>query len=201
MLKKLRGFLIFLVVVGAAIGLIALLNGGSQSFESKYEGADLTVEVSGLERGDTYDAYLQAHSDAPLGQAEVPVDVTAFEGDGEIREEDGAPCVYTPDGSTVTWTVDVPEAGLYNILVDYKTVDSRGVDMEREVYINGELPFDGASTIVFTRLWTDAGPVRKDNQGNDVRPTQVERFDWQQCYCRDDMGYGKRRGLYLRPSL
>ena len=61
--------------------------------------------------------------------------------------------------------------------------------MERALYINGELPFDGAATLSFPRLWTDAGEVRKDNQGNDVRPTQVERFDWQQGYCRDDMGY------------
>lgn len=189
MLKKIRGLLIFLVVCAAAIGLISLLNRGSQGFESKYEGADLTEEVSGLERGDTYDAYLQAHSDAPDGETAVSVDIAAFEGDGEIRQEDGSPCVYTPDGSMVTWTVDVPQAGFYNLLMDYKTVESRGVDMERAVYVNGELPFDGAETITFSRLWTDAGPVRKDNQGNDVRPTQVERFDWQQIYCRDDMGY------------
>ena len=189
LLKKYRGLLIFLGVLAVAVALIALLNGGSQSFEEKYEGADLTEEVTGLERGDTYDAYLQAHLDAAMGAEVVPVDVTAFEGDGELRDEDGSACVYTPDSSTVTWTVDVPQAGFYNILLDYKTVASRGVDMERELYINGELPFDGAGTLTFVRLWTDAGPVRKDNQGNDVRPTQVERYDWQRGYCRDDMGY------------
>lgn len=189
MLKKFRGILICLAVLAVAIGLIALLNRGSQSFESKYEGADLTEEVSGLERGATYDAYLQAHSAAPLGETGVSVDISAFEGDGEIRQEDGFACVYTPDSSTVAWTVDVPAEGFYNVLLDYKTVESRGVDMERELTINGELPFEGAATLTFPRLWTDAGPVRKDNQGNDVRPTQVERFDWQRSYCRDDMGY------------
>ncbi len=189
MLRKLRGILIFLVVLAAAIGVISLLNRGSQSFETKYEGADLTEEVTGLERGDTYDAYLQAHADAPNGKSAVTVDIAAFQGDGELCEEDGATCVYEPDGSTIVWTVNVPEAGFYNLLMDYKTVQSRGVDMEREILINGERPFDGAATITFSRLWTDAGPVRKDNQGNDVRPTQVERFDWQRSYCRDDMGY------------
>ena len=64
MLKKYRGALIFLVVLAAAVALIVLLNGGSQSFEEKYEGADLTAQVSGLGRGDTYDAYLQAHAAA-----------------------------------------------------------------------------------------------------------------------------------------
>ena len=190
MLKKYRGLLVFLLVVAAAIALIALLGGGSQSFEKKYEGADLTADVSGLGREDTYDGYLLAHADAKPADSAVEVDIAAFEGEGELRrDESGADCVYTPDGAETTWTVDVPQAGLYNLRLDYKTVESRGVDMERALYINGELPFDGAATLSFPRLWTDAGEVRKDNQGNDVRPTQVERFDWQQGYCRDDMGY------------
>ena len=190
MLKKYRGLLIFLLVVAAAIALIALLGGGSQSFEKKYEGADLTADVSGLGREDTYDGYLLAHADAKPADSAVEVDIAAFEGEGELRrDESGADCVYTPDGAETTWTVDVPQAGLYNLRLDYKTVESRGVDMERALYINDELPFDGAATLSFPRLWTDAGEVRKDNQGNDVRPTQVERFDWQQGYCRDDMGY------------
>ena len=190
MLKKYRGLLIFLLVVAAAIALIALLGGGSQSFEKKYEGADLTADVSGLGREDTYDGYLLAHADAKPADSAVEVDIAAFEGEGELRrDESGADCVYTPDGAETTWTVDVPQAGLYNLRLDYKTVESRGVDMERALYINDELPFDGAATLSFPRLWTDAGEGRKDNQGNDVRPTQVERFDWQQGYCRDDMGY------------
>lgn len=189
MFKKYRGALFFLLFLAAAIALIALLNGGSQSFETKYEGADLNAEVSGLGRGDTYDAYLQAHAGVDTVTDGVRVDIASFEGDGELRQEDGSTCVYTPDGSFVTWRADVAAPGFYNILLDYKTVPSRGVDMERALHINGELPFDGAGTLTFARLWTDAGPVRKDNQGNDVRPTQVERFDWQQDYCRDDMGY------------
>ena len=190
MFKKHRGKLYFLLFIAAAVALIALLNGGSLSFEAKYEGADLTAEVGGLGRSDTYDGYLQAHAGAPTGSAAIPVDIAAFEGDGELRaDEAGAPCVYTPDGSTVTWRVNVPEPGMYNLKVDYLTEPSRGVDMERALSINGEVPFSGAGTLTFCRLWTDAGPVRKDNQGNDVRPSQVEKFDWQQAYCGDSMGY------------
>ena len=43
---------------------------------------------------------------------------------------------------------------------------------------------------------TDKGTVRKDNQGNDIRPTQVETFDWQRVRCKDDMGYAVRHLLY-----
>ena len=85
--------------------------------------------------------------------------------------------------------MEVPKAGLYNIRLEYLTTESRGVDIEREIAINGEVPFSGASTLAFPRLWTDAGEIRKDNQGNDIRPTQVERFEKQSAWCMDDMGY------------
>ena len=95
----------------------------------------------------------------------------------------------TTDKSELTWKVDVPQAGLYNIRLDYLTVESRGIDVERELAINGEVPFAGASTLSFSRLWTDSGDIRKDNQGNDIRPTQTERFEKQSAWCMDSLGY------------
>ena len=190
MLKKYRGTLIGLLCLAAVIALIVLLGGGSQNFRAKYDGVDLSADITGIGRSDTYDAYLRAHESAGTGDHVIAVDISAFEGDGEARQDDaGAPCVFTQDASYVTWKVNVEKAGMYNIQLDYLTVDSRGVDIERELYINGELPFSGAATLTFSRLWTDAGPVRKDNQGNDIRPSQMERFEWQKAYCRDDMGY------------
>ena len=192
MLKKYRGLWIGLIVVIVAIGLIVLLGGGTQSFLAKYEGEDLTADVSGIGRSDTYNAYLAAHLSAGTGDAPVSVAVDQFEAEGKAEVVTGAsgdPLLFTDSSSFVTWKVDVEKAGMYNILLDYLTVDSRGVDMERELYINGEIPFAGAASLKFTRLWTDAGAVREDNQGNQIRPSQVETFDWQQVYCRDAMGY------------
>lgn len=189
MRKKGFGWLIGILCLAAVIAAIALLGGGAQDFHEKYEGVDLTADVSGMGREDTYANYLQAHKDAPSGIAEAAVDITAFEGDAELREENGVPCVYTPDGSYVTWKVNVEQAGMYNIQLDYLTTAARGVDIERELYINGELPFSGARSLCFTRLWKDGAAVRQDNQGNDIRPTQVETFDWQRVRCKDDMGY------------
>jgi len=189
MIRRYRRTLIGLLCLIAAIVLIGVLGRGTQSFHEKYEGVDLSADVSGIGRTDTYDGYLRVHEGAGMGTQPVAVDVLTFEGEGELRTVDGAQCVYTSDGSFVTWKVNVPQEGMYAILLDYMTVQSRGVDMERELYINGELPFAGAGALRFTRLWTDAGEVRKDNQGNDIRPSQIEVFDWQQAYCQDDMGY------------
>ena len=190
MLKRVQRILLGFLCVAAAIALIAVLGSGSQSFVEKYEGEDLTADVSGLGREDTYDGYLRAHAGTATGEAPVAVPMDVFEGPGELRaDENGAVCVYPPDGSEVTWKVSVEKEGVYRILLDYLAEEARGVDLERELYINGELPFSGAGTLKFSRLWTDAGEVRQDNQGNDIRPSQVEVFDWQQVYCQDDMGY------------
>ena len=37
----------------------------------------------------------------------------------------------------LTWKVEVPQAGLYNIRLDYLTVESRGIDIEREIAYRG----------------------------------------------------------------
>jgi len=183
-----RMWITLLVIVCALLALM-LMNRGSQSFHEKYEDADLTADVSGIGRANTYDSYLLSHADAAPVSAGVGVDIASFEGEGELRTANGAAAVYTPDGSTVSWRVHVPHAGLYHVELDYMATESRGVDIERELLINGEMPFAGAGTLRFSRLWTDEGEVRRDNQGNDIRPSQVEVFDWQKVCCQDDMGY------------
>lgn len=189
-MRKFRNVLIGLLCVAAVVALIVLLDGAPESFRAKYEGADLTTDVTGIGRTDTYDGYLRAHEDAPAVSEAVLVDVAAFEGDATLEKDDeGNEFVYTPDNSYVTWKVDVKESGMYNVRIDFMAAESRGVDVEREFHINGELPFSGASQLTFNRLWTDASEVRQDNQGNDIRPSQKEVFAWQKAFFKDDMGY------------
>ena len=189
MRKKWR-ILVGVLVVAILVVAIVLLNGGSQSYHDKYEGKDLSTDVTGIGRDDTYEVYLKAHEGVAAGAETIVVDVAAFEGDGQLQmDEAGQPTVYTTDGEVTTWTVNVPAEGMYAVQVEYLTVESRGVDIEREIHINGVLPFAGADTLRFSRLWVDGGEIRKDNQGNEIRPSQVEKFEYQTAFCRDDMGY------------
>lgn len=189
MQKKWR-ILIGVLVVVVLAAVIVLLNGDPLNFHDKYEGKDLSTDVTGIGRDDTYEAYRMAHRDAPAGTQDILVDISAFEGDGELRQDaQGQPEVYTADGEYTTWKVTLPAEGMYTVEVEYLTVPSRGVDIEREIHINGVLPFAGADTLCFSRLWVDGGEIRKDNQGNEIRPSQVEKYEYQTAFCRDDMGY------------
>ena len=186
MSRKWRNILIGVLVTALVIGGIWLLSRSENNFRSKYEGADLSTDITGIGRSNTYTAYVAQYKDLPAVTDTVEVDLASFEGEGGEACADG---VLTADESELTWKVNMPKAGLYNIQMEYLTVESRGINIEREIAINGEVPFSGASTLSFSRLWTDAGEIRKDNQGNDVRPTQIERFERQTAYCTDDMGY------------
>lgn len=182
------GVLIVFIIVCALLNLKPVNN-----FSEKYEGVDLNRDVEGAVREGTYTKYLSAHKDAGHPAKSVEVDLFAYtEGEGvEVYENYNGEekVLYTDAKSTVSWRINVPETGFYNIYMEYLTVKSRGVAIERSFYINGELPFDDAGNITFTRIWTDASEPKVDNQGNEFRPQQVEVYEWQSAYFKDDMGY------------
>lgn len=186
-----------LIVIGvvAVIAIIAVLLSlrGVEDFHEKYAGTDLTQDVEGMEREGTYTGYLNAHADAKDMTADVEVNLFSYtsSGDVEVYEnyEGAEQALYTGAGSEVTFKVNIPESGYYNLYMEYLIPESRGVAAERGVMINGEFPFEDARNIAFTRIWTDGGEVKVDNQGNEIRPIQIEVYDWQRSYFRDDMGY------------
>ncbi|MCR5250121.1 MAG: extracellular solute-binding protein [Lachnospiraceae bacterium] len=186
--------IVIAVIVVAVLLVILWPRKKVYDFHEKYEGVDLTAEVEGAERKGTYDKYLAGHAGAATPSSDTEVDIFSYTagGEGEVRVEEnynGSKALFTDTNSTVTWNVDVPESGFYNLYIEYLAAESRGVAVERSVYINDEIPFEDAKSVEFTRIWTNGGPVKVDNQGNEIRPTQVEIYDWQDTCFEDDMGY------------
>lgn len=185
-LLLLGGIALFIVLIYAINGLTT-----ADTYHDKYEGYDLSADAEGAVREGTYSRYLNAHANAKYPQKDVEVALLDYTSGMGVEEntEYGKEALYTEAGSFVTWEVDIPESGFYNVEMEYMTVESRGVAAERALYINGELPFDDAENMTFSRLWIDAGPVKVDNQGNEIRPTQIEKYEWQSGFMKDDMGY------------
>ncbi len=192
--KTLKKVLIFIAVIAAIAVICVLLSLREvENFSDKYEGCDLSSDVIGLEKTGTYEGYLSKHSGVKDADTSVDIDIFSFEAESgaEVYEnyEGADKCLFTDVGSKVTFKVNVKEEGFYYLYLEYFLPKSRGVAAERGIYINGELPFDDALSITFSRIWTDGGDVKVDNQGNEIRPTQVEVYDWQTAYFRDDRGY------------
>lgn len=190
--KKLYSIIIVLLVIVAFFVVRSFIP--QKDFSEKYNGYDLATSVGATSSSKTYTEYLNEHKNAKFPNSSVNVAVLEFDGEnsfGSRIEQNfyGKDVVITEESSSVTWNVEVPSAGLYNISMEYIAIPSRNVNVERILYINGEIPFSGADLLSFYRLWKDGGPITKDNQGNSIRPSQKEVFDFQEVLFKSDLGY------------
>lgn len=194
MKKIIKDVLIILACI-AALVVVVRLTSGDEGFHKKYDGYNLNEDKKGVSRENTYRSYLSRYADKAFPSEDIPVDI--FDYDKSCSEgvsvknnyKGSKKALYTEDGSSVTWIIDVPQEGLYNILIDYVATPSRNIDMERIIRINGTVPFDGADTLVFSRIWHDGAEIETDNRGNQIRPSQKELFLWQSVYCKSSTGY------------
>ena len=185
------------VLIGVLLIVLLFVIGSlfpDKDFREKYEGFDLSSSTEMQSSTRTYSEYLELYSKKKEAKQTVKVDVFAYDEDKSygVRIQDdyhGKKVVVTEDRSSITWNVDVQEEGFYNISMEYVCIPSRNVEMERILYINGEIPFSGADILSFARLWKDGGEVKFDNQGNSIRPTQIEYFDFQTVRFKSDLGY------------
>lgn len=205
-----------LLKIAAVVLAAALLIGGAflyfrqepDDYSAKYAGVDLHTDVGEIHRENTYSQYLFDHSQASYPQETIAVDLLNYsdalgaEVVEDPIEQSGKNVLLTQETGTVTWTVDVPTAGFYGLAFEYCPVESRGIAAERGILINGETPFRGADFQSFQRFWRDeTNEPKYDNQGNQIRPQQVEVYRWAVKYASDDTnGYETKPYRFYFPE-
>lgn len=205
-LKEKKGLMTFLaiVVIVLLIVLFFKLKGTSISDNSaKYQGVDFETSDD-YGRSDTYAQYSAAHGDAVPEGEENTYDVDVFgyaDSSEDVKknekvgpEGDKSAAVVIPEEGYAAYKLNVKEAGYYNIYAEvYPTTDAddRGIAIETKVQVNGKVPFNGADAISFSRVYTDDGETKQDNQGNEIRATQIQDPDrgWMGVYFEDSTGY------------
>jgi ABC-type glycerol-3-phosphate transport system substrate-binding protein len=134
---------------------------------------------------------ISAANYSALGGSEDARKVDNFQG------KPGQTLIWANDDGWVEWTVDIPQTGLYEINVEYFPVNQavcqgcngKRASVQRDLKIDGQLPFREAKRIVFSRVWREASwPPKRDNQGNDVRPAQIEVPQWEEVTLLDADG-------------
>lgn len=133
----------------------------------------------------------------PVSGVRVEIPAASYVANGGVEDlrrvdnfqgKPGQTLVWANDDGWVEWEVEIPQAGLYEITVEYHPVNQavcqgcngKRASVQRDIYINGELPFREAKRIVFQRVWKEAfWPPKRDNQGADIRPAQVEVPQWE----------------------
>jgi len=155
-----------------------------------------------IRRDETYELYISQFAGAQKPETEVSIAVDQYieaDMDVEVLQDfngHAGKSLKTDEQGYVTWEVDVPQEGLYNIFIEYYPIEGRSSAIEREIWINGTSPFIDAKHITLTRVWVNAEEVKQDNRGNDLRPRQIEQPRWQTAYFNDYMGYHNEPYLF-----
>ncbi|QVK18356.1 extracellular solute-binding protein [Mycoplasmatota bacterium] len=97
--------------------------------------------------------------------------------------------LLTPEEGTVTWDFNVSESGYYNIEIYYYPYEGKSSNPEREIAINGEIPFTEMRNVSFYRLWGNESPVKHIDGKNDVRPSRIEKPEWHKRILENEEGY------------
>ncbi len=148
---------------------------------------------------DTYSDYYDLYSGEIRPDAEIMVRGTSFTSWNYETGEDVSTGSYTSDSGearddlliwntaegTVTYTVTVAETGIYCFYFSYLPIPSTSSTIELSILIDGESPYDTASRATLNKVFESDGDITTDSKGNQVRPSQVQTAQWQECYLAD----------------
>lgn len=150
-----------------------------------------------LQKRDVYSKYIAQYEDAKLPEREIVIEAAEYnhiEGDGfekldQYQGQSGT-SLLTGEHGSATWTVNIPETGLYHISALYYPTEGKSSSIERSFLIDGEFPFKEAAYLQFDRIWdNELNEIKQDNRGNDLRPKQIEKPEWREMIFKDSEGY------------
>jgi len=129
----------------------------------------------------SYLEYLSAYSDEAYPQETYSAGVESLTENSvlsQVETVDGKEAHITDQNSVIEWKINVAKTGLYAIKVTYYPFANEDISIERELQINGKLPFSSSAAISFGRRFANNGEIKSDSKGNDIRPKLTEQSDW-----------------------
>ena len=162
---------------------------------------DFTVlELIG-EESNFFNYYIKHHNDV------VPEDIfTVFSKDIQCAHTsiDSEVAISIDEGNKIEFQIDVESSGIYPVSFRYYNTDESDSNYIVSLKLNGQSPYDEANNFSLPRLWKDDvdDEFKKDDYGNDIRPSQTNVIGWTKNYIYDSRGFYKLPYfLYLEKGL
>ena len=131
-------------------------------------------------------------SDTALNNIEIPVTdyIDNTTGNSSTTDKYGSTAFLWESGKgTLNYEIEVPATATYNLMLTYATLKGNGIDIEIGITVDGKLPFDGADSIRFSRMWQNSVTEwKKTEKGDDITPEQVEYTGVITSLAMDDTG-------------
>ena len=207
-----------IVITGSASSPAPLLSAAPE--EEEEANASSLVRMMEYLQAIPYSEYFETYRNQAAGSADVQVDLSTFTADAKasdtkmlsamtdaelselgiadvVSAEQRSKSVYLSANGSVSFTANVPTAGLYYIAIDYLTVNGTVNNVERKFYLNDSVPFKEASSLTFSKNWEyryesgEEGEKKftRDLNGNDIQPELKQINRWGTYVCRDSDGY------------
>lgn len=184
--KKERKKRITLAVIVVLIAVIAIcISNGRKRSDAKVRTALLEKEwdFSGESEG-TYKAYLaDLEKNGKVKKTEKSdIEVKALEYSAAVPAEcfeKVGDSIVTYAGGKITYEVNVPVSGTYNIEIGYRPTEDNNLSIIRNITVNDKTPFEEANGLVFDRMWTDENKdfLMKTDKNREF-PSQVQKPEW-----------------------
>lgn len=114
----------------------------------------------------------------PASVTDAQITVTTVDGENDVMQ-------WANQEGSVSWTVNIPETGVYNIKMIYEALESNTNDVEFSLLIDGESPYATASRITLSKRWINESEIKQDSRQNDIRPGQISTPCWQETPLED----------------
>lgn len=149
-----------------------------------------------------YEEALAGYQQVPYAPKEARVEMTpaqaVLSGDAMLSSQVAGvqEVLVLGDGdSTVTWTIDVPATGLYELEISYYNAGGNEAKIQRRITIDGVVPYEEANNLCLYRYFVEDGGVRLNSIGDEVWPKQKEVSLWQTVRVADG------QGIFVNPLL
>ncbi|UVI31980.1 extracellular solute-binding protein [Paenibacillus spongiae] len=199
--KKFKSIMLLLICTGVLFSSISAVKSTANPQQSganeKREASARLQDTNKSYKKGSYDEYISVHSSSPRPDEPIMIPADSFthsEGMNPeiLKDYEGfaGNAVKTDEQGTISWDIEVPREGLFNIGITYFPIEGKSASIERGVEIDGKTPFIESANLKFSRVWGNAqSSMARDTLGNDLRPEQAEKPDWQEAMFQDGEGY------------
>lgn len=164
------------------------------------EGKSSLKDISDSLKAKPYSDYQEQYGDVARAKKEIIINAVDYDPEATTAEVSvvtdyegrSGKALMVGDTDLVSWTINVPEDGMYSIKVEYASVTDKTNSIERVLYINGTVPFSEARYLQLKKTWVNKytdGRFEIDSNGNELRPRAYVVHEWNTYELIDSNGY------------
>lgn len=191
--------------IGAVTAAFAIVIAVAAPFHTvKAEKAETRGPTESYKSTEEYFTYYQNTADIPRAEEYREISADSFsdvQNTKLVGEIDGKTSVtISEENNWCEWNITAESDSMYSFYLNYYPLEGTGKNILVSVMIDGKYQYSEAEDIELPRLWTDKTDndgiaVKKDKDGNDLKPMQIETRRWISRALQNN------QGLYSEPYV